>query len=261
MSDGRPTVAEIRALLATATGTRLERLIEEYETDPRAGVRSAVASAMRRKKLHDTERRRLARLYGLEGRLRSEGCRLVAGVDEVGRGALAGPLSVGACVLPDSPRIEGLNDSKQLTPQRREELAVVIKRVAIEWSVAHVSPSEIDSLGMTAALKLAVVRALDGLPGGFDHVVVDGRPLNVVTCETAVVKGDSSVAAVAAASIIAKVERDALMVALSDEFPAYGFAINKGYGTADHLGAIDTEGMCEHHRRSFCHGGGTGRLF
>lgn len=255
------SVAEIRALLGEARGQRLTTLIARLDDDDRAGVQALVASARTRVLAEKRERRRTQRMYALERELHARGCTLVAGLDEVGRGALAGPLTAAAVVLPDSPRIEGLDDSKKLTPQRREELARVIHRHAVAVGVAHVSPGEIDALGMTAALRRAMGLALDGLGLTVDHVVLDGLPMRVAEDETAIVKGDGSIAAIAAASIVAKVARDALMRSLSDEHPAYGFEINKGYGTPEHLAAISRVGLSAVHRRSFSIGGGTGSLF
>jgi len=254
-------LADLHALLARSRGSALRRLAAELADDDRAGVRSALNAALARDRAHQRELARLKRLYALEADLRAQGWQVVAGVDEVGRGALAGPLTAGACVLPASPRIVGLNDSKQLTPQRREELAVQIRGIALCWSVSHVPAPELDALGMTAALRRAMGRALAGLEFPADHVVVDGRPMGVSERETAVVGGDGKVAAVAAASILAKVTRDALMVGLATEHPAYGFEVNKGYGTPDHLAALDSAGLCPEHRRSFMPCGGTERLF
>jgi ribonuclease HII len=250
---------------------RLQRSVDDWiqnrrtiaggHQDDRAGVRTLLDSARARALAEKRERQRTQRLYTLECELRAQGCSLVAGVDEVGRGALAGPLTAAAVVLPDEPRIEGLDDSKRLTPQRREELAVVIREHAVAVGVAHVSAGEIDSLGMTAALRLAMGHAIEGLGVTVDHVVLDGLPMRVVENETAVVKGDSKVAAVAAASIIAKVTRDALMRSLAPEHPEYSFEINKGYGTPEHLAVIGRVGLSSIHRRSFTIGGGTGSLF
>jgi len=255
------SVSEIRTLLQRATGLSLSRLCDELADDPRAGVIAAVETARRRDAAQAAERSRLSKLYHLEASLRQQGYLVVAGIDEVGRGALAGPLTAGACVLPANPKIQGINDSKQLTPARREQLAHSIKEIAVCWSVAHVSPDEIDSLGVTAALKRVMGRALAALDLEPDHVVVDGRPLGIAREETAVVKGDSKVAAVAAASILAKVCRDELMVSLAPDHPHYGFDVNKGYGTAEHLDAIALHGLSSVHRRSFAPGGGTATLF
>lgn len=255
------SIAEIRTLLATARGRALSTLVSRLADDDRAGVRTLVAAAQARHLAEKREHTRTARLYALEEELRERGCSLIAGIDEVGRGALAGPMTAAAVVLRPSPRIEGLDDSKRLTPARREELAAVIHEQAVSVCVAHVSANEIDTLGMTAALRRVMGRALDGLGLAVDHVVLDGLPMRVVENETAVVKGDGSVAAIAAASIVAKVARDALMRSLACSHPAYGFEINKGYGTSDHLAAISRDGLSAVHRRSFSIGGGTTTLF
>ncbi len=255
------SVDEIRAALSTARGAALRTMAAVLSDDPRAGVAEAVRVALRRDAARTAERRRLGRLYRLEGELHQSGAVVVAGVDEVGRGAIAGPLSAGACVLPAAPRIDGIDDSKRLSPQRRTELSAVIKGVAICWSVAHISAEEIDTMGVTSALRRVMGRALAGLSLEPDHVVIDGRPMGIAAAETAVIKGDGKVAAIAAASILAKVERDALMVSLAADYPDYDFDVNKGYGTIEHLEAVATHGMSPYHRRSFCPGGGTETLF
>jgi ribonuclease HII len=248
-------------LLSSAEVGGLDVLVDRFATDRRAGVQALVASAKARWEAQQRERERTGRLYTLEMQLRAKGCQAIAGLDEVGRGALAGPLTAAAVVLPTAPLIEGLDDSKRLTPARREELARVIRTHAVSVSVAHVSPGEVDALGMTRALRRVMGLALEGLGMSVDHVVLDGLPLNVTQRETAVVKGDQSVAAIAAASIVAKVARDSLMRSLAAEHPDYGFDVNKGYGTSEHLAAISRVGLSPVHRRSFNIGGGTASLF
>ena len=255
------SVAEIRELLAGAHDRRLSSLLARFAGDDRTGVRSVVACATARLESARRERKRTAGMYALEAELRDRGCTIVAGIDEVGRGALAGPLTAAAVVLRPEPRIEGLDDSKRLTPQRRVELDAIIRESAVAVCVAHVSARDLDSLGMTAALRRAMREAVGGLGIDVDHVVVDGLPVGVTDNETAVIKGDGKVAAIAAASIVAKVTRDALMRSFAVEYPGYGFEINKGYGTPEHLGCIAARGLCSIHRRSFSIGGGTGSLF
>lgn len=255
------SIAQIRDLLSGAQDRRLSALVARFADDDRSGVRSVVAVATARLEDARREHKRTAGMYALEAELRERGCAVVAGVDEVGRGALAGPLTAAAVVLRPEPRIEGLDDSKRLTPQRRVQLAAVIRESAVAVCVAHVSASDLDSLGMTAALRRAMREALEGLGVEIDHVVVDGLPVGVADSETAVIKGDGKVAAIAAASIVAKVTRDALMRSFAVEHPGYGFEINKGYGTPEHLGVIAARGLSPIHRRSFSIGGGTGSLF
>jgi len=255
------SVGDIQRLLSQASLSRLQRLIEAYERDERPGVVRSVEVARARLARAKAERNRLAKLYRLEDGLRREGLLLVAGVDEVGRGALAGPVTAAAVVLPSAPRVNGLDDSKRLVPERRAEVAAHVHSIALCSSVAHVSAAEIDAIGIAAAVKRAMMLALTQLSAVPDHVVVDGLPVGVAEGETAVVKGDSKVAAVAAASVIAKVARDALMVSLAAEYPHYAFDVNKGYGTTEHIAAISAHGLSPLHRRSFSIAGGTISLF
>lgn len=255
------SIEEIRQLLAATPTSRLTAFLVAYAEDPRAGVQSALASGHARLERQRRERSRLTSLYRLECHLRRNGCQVIAGLDEVGRGALAGPLTAAAVILPSSPRIEGLNDSKKLTPERREELAERVRCVALGVSVSHVPASEIDAIGIGNAVRQAMILALEDLAVQPDHILVDGLPVRIAAHETAVVKGDSSVAAIAAASIVAKVARDALMRSLADEYPEYRFDVNKGYGTSEHMRAIGQSGLSAVHRRSFGPCGGTMNLF
>ncbi len=257
----RPPVAEVRAAFVKAGPRQVAVLVAEYAEDPRAQVQQLREAALAKMAAGEAERKRLRRLYAMECMLRREGFAVVAGLDEVGRGALAGPLTSAAVVLPDRPRIEGLDDSKKLTPLRRAEVAKRVHDIAICVSIAHVEPGEIDSLGMTAALRLAMTRALGGLALNPDHVVIDGLPVGVAPGETAVVGGDAKVAAIAAASVVAKVARDAIMVEYDEVVPGYLLAENKGYSSREHLSAIDRLGPSAIHRRSFAPCGGTLRLF
>ncbi|MBT9510991.1 MAG: ribonuclease HII [Acidovorax sp.] len=177
---------------------------------------------------------------------------LVAGVDEAGRGPLAGPVVAAAVILNDLHPIEGLADSKKLTPARREKLYDEIRAKALCCSIAEASVEEIDRLNILQATMLAMRRAVMGLRLKPVMVLVDGNrlPLLDVPAE-AIVKGDALVPAISAASILAKVHRDRWCVQVHEEFPQYGFAGHKGYGTAVHLAALREHGACIHHRRSF----------
>lgn len=185
---------------------------------------------------------------------------IVVGIDEVGRGALAGPLVVACVALPDEPQIVGLDDSKKLSPKRREELAAQIDELALGVGIARVEPEEIDACGMTASLRVAMVRALAACKGdlaarGNDDdiatVLIDGNPVHIHEGELCVVKGDGKIACIAAASIAAKVARDKLMCAYAQDYPAYGFESNKGYGSAAHIAALKEHKASDIHRRSF----------
>jgi ribonuclease HII len=178
--------------------------------------------------------------------------RWVAGVDEAGRGPLAGPVVAAAVILDPAHPIAGLADSKALSPRRRERLAAEIRACALAWGVGRAEVAEIDQLNILQATLLAMRRAVAALDPAPDHVLVDGNRCPAFACAAeAVIGGDRSVAAISAASIVAKVHRDALMVELDQAFPAYGFAVHKGYPTAEHLRALQAWGPCPAHRRSF----------
>jgi ribonuclease HII len=176
----------------------------------------------------------------------------VAGVDEVGRGPLAGPVVTAAVILdPDSP-IDGLADSKKLTEKRREVLEPIIKERALAWALGRAEPEEIDQLNILQATLLAMKRAVEALSHAPGHVLVDGIHAPALNCDvTTVIKGDQKEPAIAAASILAKVARDREMVAMEDIYPGYGFAKHKGYPTKQHQQALMALGPTEIHRRSF----------
>ena len=176
----------------------------------------------------------------------------VAGVDEAGRGPLAGPVVAAAVILDAAYPIAGLKDSKQLTARQRETLAVEIRARSRAWAVAWADHEEIDRLNILEASLLAMARAVAALTLQPGRVVVDGNRCPAVPQPvSAIVKGDSLVPAISAASILAKVERDAAMCRLDLLYPGYGFAIHKGYPTAAHLTALERQGACPVHRRSF----------
>ncbi len=249
-----PTVAEIKKRLQQADEAEFEVLERSLVADTRKGVRAALETARHRLAAVAAEQARLEGMYSFQREL--AGGSVAVGLDEVGRGPLAGPLAVGAVVLPDSPRIAGLNDSKQVKPADRERIAEEIKRVALAWAVCYVEPADIDAHGMTASLTSAFKQALrtveeSGIEVG--AVLLDGNPLHMDAREINVVKGDGKCASIAAASIVAKVERDALMCRFAEQYPEYGFEANKGYASAAHLEAIKQFGLSPIHRVSFCH--------
>jgi ribonuclease HII len=177
---------------------------------------------------------------------------LTAGVDEAGRGPLAGPVVAAAVILDDVHVIRGLRDSKTLSPSTRERLALEVRARSLCCSVAQASVEEIDRLNILQATLLAMRRAVEGLRLPPTLVLVDGNRLPLLRMPAeAIIRGDAKVAAISAASIVAKVHRDALLVALHERHPAYGFAEHKGYPTPDHLAALRLHGACVAHRRSF----------
>lgn len=192
-----------------------------------------------------------------ENALWERGVRLVAGIDEAGRGALAGPVAVGAVILPnDLPdlmtRLSGIRDSKVMQPNERKRWATEVKALALACGVGLATPEEIDRLGIAPATRLAAARALESLKMTSEHLLVDYIALpNVNLPQTSLTKGDARSLSIAAASVLAKTARDALLIELAQTYPGYGFARNKGYGTLAHRQAIRELGPCTVHRRSF----------
>jgi ribonuclease HII len=200
----------------------------------------------------ESEARRFSRLLRLRARLAAEGARVVAGVDEVGVGPLAGPVVAAAVVLPERPHLPGLDDSKRLSRAVRERLAAAIEAQADDWAVAEVWVEEIDRRNIYQAALLAMQRAVEGLTGRPDHVLVDARRIPGISVpQTPLVGGDGRDASIAAASVVAKVHRDRIMQRLDGDFPGYGFAKHMGYGTREHLRALRRLGATSVHRRSF----------
>ncbi len=253
MSKNFQTADDIVCRLRAADAEELAVLERTLAADTRKTVQKALASARKRNAAEQAEAERLAGMYAFQEHL-AQG-RLLVGLDEVGRGPLAGPLTVAGVVLPANPRIAGLDDSKKLSPAARESIAEQVKQVAIAWSIQHIEPAEIDEKGMSCCLRAAFTRAVRAIEdAGIEPEVVllDGNPLGIDSREVNVVKGDGKCASIAAASIIAKVERDALMVKYAEQYPGYGFESNKGYGAAEHIWAIRTLGLTPIHRAAFC---------
>lgn len=188
-----------------------------------------------------------------EPRSAAEGNLFVAGVDEAGRGPLAGPLAVAAVILNPARPIVGLNDSKKLSPAKREALYPQIIERALAWCVILIEPDEIDRVNIFQATMSGMSRAVAGLAPAAHEALIDGNclPKDLPCRGTAIVGGDALEPAISAASILAKVSRDRLMVAMENLHPGYGFAIHKGYPTASHLAALQHLGPCAQHRRSF----------
>jgi len=202
-----------------------------------------------------------------EKQIAENGCALIAGLDEAGRGALAGPLCAAAVILPVeqdglAESLLGVRDSKQMSAIQRELGAEEIRKIALDWSVAWVEATEIDAIGMGKAGRLVFERAIERLKTKPGHLLLDYFKLPAVKLpQTSLVKGDQRSLSIACASVLAKTARDALMLSLPDPEDRYGFAQNKGYGTEEHVRAIELYGLSPHHRRSFCEHLLQGRLF
>ena len=245
------TAEDLVRRLKAARPDEFAVLKRALSADTRLTVQRALATAQKRIDAILQEQERLAALYAFDAGFDG----IVVGLDEVGRGPLAGPLTVGAVVLDSRDVIEGLNDSKQLKAEPRARIAQEIQNRALAWDVFSVEPSGIDARGMVQSLRdafkgaLSLIEAAGIVP---DVVLIDGNPLHIDTREVNVVKGDSRSASIAAASIVAKVHRDNLMVKLGEKYPAYDFARNKGYASSAHANAIRAHGLSPVHRRSFC---------
>jgi ribonuclease HII len=213
------------------------------KTSNAGGISASAAKLRLLKKLRCT--------LDFEKRAWAAGATLVAGVDEVGRGSLFGPVVAAAVILDRAHRIRGLRDSKLLSPQRREELAFLIRCHAIAWAVAAVDSARIDQINIYQASRLAMLYAVRQLAPAPDHLLVDAVRLDCELPQQAIIHGDALSLSIAAASILAKVERDRMISAWDPVFPMYGLAANKGYGTARHLAALREHGPSPLHRQSF----------
>ncbi|HWA76666.1 MAG TPA: ribonuclease HII [Polyangiaceae bacterium] len=227
----------------------IERALGE---DARPGARAILEAVRKRRRENRAEGQRLRHMLRFEQELWAQGIELIAGIDEAGMSPLAGPVSAAAVVLDKGWRAAKINDSKQVDPDTRAELAELIRREARAWAVAFVEPDEIDRINIYWAGILAMQRAVEGLGLVPQHLLIDARKLREVAIEQSkIVKGDERSLSIAAASILAKTARDARMVAYDREFPGYGFARHKGYPVKEHVLALEKHGACAIHRRSF----------
>lgn len=244
------TIAQIRAEAAEWSSDDPRWAL--LEKDRRVGVRRLVVERRRRDARARAERERRIKLLYFERRIWDQGLAKVAGVDEAGRGCLAGPVVAAAVILPPDCDIDGLDDSKKLSRTRREDLCGQIEGQALAIGVGQVEADEIDRLNILQASLKAMRLALEDLGVAPDRVLIDGHvPAKSPYPEQAIVDGDARSLSIAAASIVAKVRRDHLMCAYADRYPEYGFASHKGYGSAEHLAALSAHGPCPLHRRSF----------
>lgn len=233
---------------ALFSGVPPEDFVVACEADARAGVQR-LAKRYRREQ---AERARLGALYTYEYAARDEGAQYVAGVDEAGRGPLAGPVAVAAVILPFGLFLPGLNDSKKVTPKKRELLYEEILGKAVAVRVSIVDAATIDRVNIYQATMNGMYDAILHLEPKPDKVLIDAVELTKLPMPSlSIIKGDAKSASIAAASIVAKVTRDRMMLKYDAEYPQYGFAQHKGYGTAQHIKALETYGPCPIHRRSF----------
>ncbi len=243
-------IAEIKEELNRAQGERLEELLSAYEKDERAGVAGLILRYRKKQQALLLERKRLDAMRVYERKYASAG--RICGIDEAGRGPLAGPVAAAAVILPADCEILYLNDSKKLTESRREELYQEITKKAVAWGVGLVSPARIDEINILQATYEAMRQALEKLNPAPDLLLNDAVTIpDVPFPQVPIVKGDAKSVSIAAASILAKVTRDRLMREYDRIMPEYGFAAHKGYGSAAHLAAIRQYGPSPIHRKSF----------
>ncbi len=250
MDIKKMTVAEIARCLKD--GILTGELEEQLLMDHRAGVRNLAQRLQNRRRAESGELSRLDRMLVYEREAWRQGFIRIAGVDEAGRGPLAGPVVAAAVILPKNTYIRGLNDSKLLPPRKRETLYAEITARALAWSVGVGEVAEIDAINIHNAGKLAMLRALSSLSQQPDYIITDALKLDGPDCPLLpLTGGDRLSLSVAAASVVAKVTRDRWMTEMDKVFPGYGFAQNKGYPTREHREAIRKSGPCPIHRRSF----------
>lgn len=246
------TVREIGERFGGMDGLPGEELLATLEGDGRAGVRRIAAGLRGRAERRARERRRIDAMLERERALWAGGVSYIAGIDEVGVGPFAGPVVAAAVVFSPGIYFEGIRDSKRLSHKQRVKLDGEIRRTALGVGVGLVDVEEIDRLNILQASLKAMRLALVDMGIKVQHVLVDGREIpGIGIPQDAIAGGDDSVFSIAAASIVAKVHRDGLMVAYDSEFPRYGFSRHKGYGTAEHIRALKQHGPCEIHRKSF----------
>lgn len=186
-----------------------------------------------------------------EHELNEQGIKLIAGVDEVGRGPLCGPVVTCACILPEDYHLDGLNDSKKVSEKKREKLYEILIKDAISYSIGVSSPKRIDEINILEATKEAMISAINNLSVKPEHVLIDAVKLNLDVPSTSIIKGDANSSSIAAASIIAKVTRDRMMYELDKEYPEYGYASHKGYPTKKHIEAVKQYGVKDFYRMTF----------
>lgn len=244
------STSEIKEILQAATLEELPEFIKTYSMDQRAGVRKLVEMAGKRLAALEKEKQRIEQLCVYEEKYRE--CEYICGIDEVGRGPLAGPVVAGAVILPKGSRILYINDSKQLSEKKREELYDIIMEQAISCAVGYASPERIDEINILQATYEAMREAIGKLAYRPDILLNDAVTIPQVSIsQVPIIKGDAKSISIGAASIIAKVTRDRLMREYDKIFPEYDFSGNKGYGSAGHIEALKKYGPTPIHRRSF----------
>ena len=244
------TIKEIKEQLANIQ--RLDDpLLAELEQDSRSGVIQAIVKRKRDIQKRIDEDERLEGMMAYEKECYARGMKLIAGVDEVGRGPLAGPVVAASVILPKACKIPGLNDSKKIPKSKHKEIYEAVLQNAIAIGIGVKDNQVIDQVNIYEATKLAMMEAIGQLDPQPQHLLIDAMKLDLPIPQTSIIKGDANSLSIAAASIVAKVTRDQMMEEFDREYPGYDFAQNAGYGTAKHLAGLDKLGVTPIHRRSF----------
>ena len=250
MTEKKQSISAIREIFAAASETELPALYLEYEEDSRAGVQNLIQKYQKQEEALKKERERTEQMKIYEHKYEDLGW--ICGIDEVGRGPLAGPVVAGVVILPRDSKILHLNDSKQLTAKKRDELYDVIMREAVAVGIGYASPARIDEINILQATYEAMREAISKLSVKPDVLLNDAVKIPQVDIrQVPIIKGDAKSVSIAAASIVAKVTRDRLMEEYDKVLPGYGFASNKGYGSAEHIAALKEIGPSPIHRQSF----------
>lgn len=246
------SIGEIKALIEKADFDEKKRLVEVLKSDGRKGVLNLAQRLENDIRDNNKEMERIENLKKYEHTYYSKGAKYIAGIDEVGRGPLAGPVYASAVVLPIDCIIQGVNDSKKLSPSKREELSLEIKKNALSFAIGCCDEKTIDEVNILNATYMAMKQAIEKLTIKPQVLLIDAvRIPGVNIFQVPIVKGDTLSFSIACASIIAKVERDRVMDEYHELYPVYNFKSNKGYGTAEHIEALKKHGPCEIHRRTF----------
>ncbi len=244
------TVKEIEQIIQ-----KIERkddpVLSELALDSRKGVQRLIDQWRRKKNQQEREKARYHEMQIYENEVRNKGFQRVAGIDEAGRGPLAGPVVAAAVILPENSSLEGINDSKKLNEMKREQLYEQIMREAVAVGIGIVTADEIDQINIFEATKKSMIHAVNDLHITPDYLLIDAVELLTPYAHTSIVKGDEKSVSIAAASIVAKVTRDRMMIDLSKKYPNYRFDLHKGYATKQHMQLLRAYGPCPIHRKSF----------
>ena len=244
------TIKEIKEELGKITELD-SPLFKEFEKDSRSGVQKEIEKRKKAIQAEIDENFRLEAMFSYEKEFYAQGISLIAGVDEVGRGPLAGPVVAAAVILPQNCKIKGLNDSKKIPKKKHEDIFQAVKEKALAIGIGVMDNHVIDQVNIYEATKLAMKEAIAQLQLKPEHLLIDAMELDLPISQTSIIKGDANSLSIAAASIVAKVTRDKIMANYDQEFPGYDFSQNAGYGTAKHLEGIAKLGITPIHRTSF----------